>query len=156
MYIKTAVKERVNLGKILLTVDAIQQHLKRVYFQVQHWLHGDQLTMDPTEWGWRKEGDTLVPVEMTQKTAPNNIMELIFCGCAGDCKLKTCSCRKRVLPCNVACKICGGSICTNTERYSVENVIAAEREALDEEDALFMNTSVDNEENEQSSDVPLE
>lgn len=54
--------------------------------------------MDPTEWGWRKEGDTLVPVKMTHKPAPKNIMELIFCGCAGDCDLMSYSCRKVILP----------------------------------------------------------
>ncbi|CAH1108729.1 unnamed protein product [Psylliodes chrysocephalus] len=123
---------------------------------MQDWLHGDQLTMDPTEWGWRKEGDILVPVEMTQKPAPKNNMELIFCGCAEDCKLLSSSCRKHGLPCSLACKICVGSTCNNTERYSVANVIAAEREALDEEDVLLMNTSVNDEENEQTSDVLLD
>lgn len=63
----------------------------------------------------------------------------------------TCSCRKRGLPCNLACKICEGLTCTNNERYSVKNVIAAEREreALDEDDVVLMNTSVDEEDHEQ-------
>ncbi|CAH1106696.1 unnamed protein product [Psylliodes chrysocephalus] len=131
-------------------VDAIQQHLKRVYFQVQQWLHGDQLTMDPTKWGWRKEGDTLVPVQMEEKPAPKNIMELILCGCKGDCKLNNCSCRKHGLSCNLACKICEGSTCLNIERYSDENVNVPETEASDERDVPRMKTSVDDEENDQT------
>ena len=157
MYLKSAVKGRVNLGKILPTIDAIQQHLKRVYLQVQDWLHGDQVTMDPSEWGWmRKKDDTLVPVQMTQKPAPDDILELIFCGCAGNCDRMSCSCRKHGLPCNVACKNCEGSSCTNTDEYSVETLIAAESEALDEEDCRLHNMSVIEEENEKSSDVSFD
>ncbi|CAH1099901.1 unnamed protein product [Psylliodes chrysocephalus] len=134
MYRRTAATGRVNLAKILPTVNAIQQHLKRVYFQVQQWLHGDQLTMDPTKWGWRKEGDTLVPVQMEEKPAPKNIMELIFCGCKGYCNLNTCE----------------GSTCLNSERYSDENVNVPGTEASDEGDVPRMNTSVDDEENDQT------
>ncbi|CAH1102959.1 unnamed protein product [Psylliodes chrysocephalus] len=150
MYRRTAATGRVNLAKILPTVDAIQQHLKRVYFQVQQWLHGDQLTMDPTKWGWRKEGDTLVRVQMEEKPAPKNIMELILCGCKGDCNLNTCSCRKHGIPCNFACKICEGSTCLNTEKYSDENVNVPETEASDEGDVPRMNTSIDDGENNQT------
>ncbi|CAH1104500.1 unnamed protein product [Psylliodes chrysocephalus] len=141
MYRRTAATGRVNLANILPTVDAIQQHLKRVYFQVQQWLHGYQLTMDPTKWGWRKEGHKLVPVQMEEKPAPKNIMELICCVFKGDCNLNTCRCRKHGLPCNIACKIC--STCLNTERYSDENVTVPETEASDEGDIPRMNTSVD-------------
>ncbi|CAH1106169.1 unnamed protein product [Psylliodes chrysocephalus] len=104
----------------------------------------------PNKMGWRKKGDTLVPVQMEEKPVPKNIMELIFCGCKGYCNLNTCSCWKHGLPCNLAYKICEGSTCLNTERYSDENVNVPETEASDEGDVPHMNTSVDDEENDQT------
>ena len=57
-----------------------------------------------------------------------------------------CTCRKHGLPCNVACKICEGATCSNTDRYSVEDIIAAEEEILDKKD---------DKENEQANDLSL-
>ena len=70
---------------------------------------------------------------MTKPPGPSNIMSLIFCSCKTDCG-NSCGCRKHGLICNIGCKNCAGTNCTNIEKFSSEELIAAELEAVSEED----------------------
>lgn len=127
-------KKKFELGKILSTVDALTQHLKRIYLQVQYWIYGEEnCSLDPTDWGWKKVGDTLVPIKMTKEAAPAHILSSIFCGCKKGCT-RTCSCRKNGLLCTIACRACQGVECTNNSYSAAE---------IDDENEIDENDDVD-------------
>ncbi|KAL7300456.1 hypothetical protein TKK_0006808 [Trichogramma kaykai] len=77
-------EKSIILGKLLPTVDAFTQHLKRVYLQVQNWLFGDNIC-DPTAWGWEMKDNSLKAIRMTQPPGPPSVISLIFCSCQKDC-----------------------------------------------------------------------
>lgn len=132
MYLSAVAKnKKVLLSKIIPTVDAVTQHIKRVYLQVQEWLYGDN-TLEPAEWGWQLKNNSYVPVTMTQPPGPPNIMQLIFCSCKTTCG-NACGCRKQGLICNIACKNCMGTNCSNVEKYSEEQLALAEYDVTVEE-----------------------
>lgn len=132
MYLSAVAKnKKVLLNKMIATVDGVTQHLKRVYLQVQNWLNGENF-LEPTEWGWELKENFYEPLKMTQQPGPPNIMQLIFCGCKTNCG-NACGCRKQGLNCNIACKNCMGTSCTNVESYSNEELAAAEFEAFVDE-----------------------
>jgi len=56
-------KKGIQPERLPPTEDAIKYHSFRVYLQIMQWLDID---IEPTEWGWKKEGNILVPV-MTDK-----------------------------------------------------------------------------------------
>ncbi|KAL7307868.1 hypothetical protein TKK_0000187 [Trichogramma kaykai] len=116
MYINAVTSnKKVDLAKIMPTIDAITLHLKRVYMQVQEWLYGN--TLDPVDWGWELKNNVYVPIRMTKPPGPPSILELIFCSCKNDCT-NTCGCRKHGLVCTIACQHCAGFNCSNTEKYN--------------------------------------
>ena len=49
--------QKIKAEQLPPTEDSARQHYFRVYGQVQEWRGS---TIDPTEWGWRKEGRTLL------------------------------------------------------------------------------------------------
>jgi hypothetical protein len=73
--------------------------------------------MDPEEWGWIKDetANRLRPKRMEQAAAPASLLKVIRCKCSGLCDRKTCTCRKNLLKCTLACGICKGIACTNVE-----------------------------------------
>ena len=120
MYLTAIAKNRkLSIGKILPTADAFMQHLKRVYFQVQSWLHGEEILI-ATDWGWELKDNAYVPVKMTLPPGPESILKVIFCSCKSDCG-NSCGCRKHGLFCNAACKNCAGSDCTNIDHFEEED-----------------------------------
>ena len=69
------------------TCDASRFHSMRVYLQVQIWL-GHEL--DPTKWDWdiqkkNSRGDIMKPHKMDNSAAPDNLLKIIKCNCAGKC-----------------------------------------------------------------------
>jgi hypothetical protein len=72
-------------------------------------------TLPPTEWGWRSQDGTLVPVETDKPVAPDNLLNMVACGCKEDgCNNMTCSCKKLGLFCTSMCNNCTGQTCHNT------------------------------------------
>lgn len=63
MQMATSSKKGVLPERLPPTEDAIKYHSFRVHLQILQWLDAQ---VDPTEWGWRNEGDVLVPI-MTDK-----------------------------------------------------------------------------------------
>ena len=96
------------------TDEAARFHSRRVYHQVQAW-KGNEL--DPEEWGWKKDEATgqLRPKRMEQAAAPASLLKIIRCNCTGRCDRNTCSCRKNMLKCTLACGKCKGITCANVE-----------------------------------------
>ena len=144
MYLMAVSKiKKIHIGKILPTVDAITQHLKRVYLQVQNWLLGEENNqMNALEWGWELKDNILVPIKMTKAAGPPSVMALIFCGCQKGCG-NLCGCRRQGLRCSVACKNCLGATCSNIEAFT--NADADVDEYNEEENDSDENDNIDNE-----------
>jgi len=74
------------------TSAAAMQHSFRTYLAVQEWMGN---TLPPTEWGWRLEEETLVPLETDISVAPDTLLNMVSYGCKTDgCNNLTCSCKK--------------------------------------------------------------
>ena len=67
-----------------------------------------------TESGWKRNEKTgfLLPVHCLVPPVPLAMLELIKCGCVGDCSSMQCSCHKNMLKCTSLCK-CKLEKCTN-------------------------------------------
>ena len=70
--------------------------VRLVYHQVQAWLEQD---LDPTEWGWKIKEGCHVPVTSQLPAAPDEILEIIHCGCKTGCKQHQCSCVRHGIMC---------------------------------------------------------
>ena len=67
--------------------------------------------------GWEEEADgKIVPTKCLELPAPQALIELVKCGCKGNCKGNNCSCLKNNLFCTALCKC---NDCDNTKDYSV-------------------------------------
>lgn len=108
---RQTLNKNFELASLPPTSDAAAQHSLRVYHQVQEWL-GNTLSLSPTSWGWKKQGEFLAPVTMEKPIAPKFILKMIFCNCKTDCG-KLCSCRKSGLNCSNLCGQCQGNSCSN-------------------------------------------
>lgn len=53
---------------------------------------------------------------MNEPPAPQNILDVILCGCKKGCD-RACSCRKAGLLCTQSCKYCLGLNCNNSSNY---------------------------------------
>ena len=94
------------------TTSACKFHSLRTYYQVMEWM-GCSEEMDPSEWGWRVEGDKLVPVMTDKSPAPDVLIQMIHCNCSGRCNALRCTCRKHGLECTSACGHCQDGNCDN-------------------------------------------
>ncbi|KAJ1519218.1 hypothetical protein ONE63_011176 [Megalurothrips usitatus] len=109
----------IELEMLPPTTAACKQHALRVYLQVcssvlltvQQWCHNQ---LSPTDWGWRLEGDSLVPVTSELMSAPEFLLEMVACGCKQGCGAR-CSCRVGGLNCTMMCLHCKGHSCVNGE-----------------------------------------
>jgi hypothetical protein len=101
----------VSPEKLPPTCDAAVFHSLRTYHQVQEW-RGN--STNPVDWGWVKSGSGLVPIRMEKAAAPESLIKIIRCNCGGNCKKKTCTCRKNGINCTPACGNCKGITCSNT------------------------------------------
>lgn len=111
-FIKATTKNSaVKLSSLLPTVDAIDEHTKRCYFQIQQWLGNENIRA--TDWGWYVKGDSLLPVCMKKPPAPDELLKMIFCQCKKGCGA-LCGCRKVGLYCNSTCSGCSGEDCNNS------------------------------------------
>ena len=133
---KNPKKNKPKVGDLPLlppTVDVLEQHLKRVYYQIREWIgyFNNQVNpLNPEDWGWKKVGEILQPVKMTQPLAPNSVFDVIICACQTGCE-KNCSCRKSGLECSPACVNCYGSSCKNTAEVHEEDNVEPEMHILD-------------------------
>ncbi len=80
--------------------------------------------LDPQQWGWKREGNMLVPVMTDLTPAPENLLKFVRCKCKlssrNPCGTNACSCRKNGLKCVSACGDCRGEGCYNSEDASIE------------------------------------
>ena len=108
------------------TNEAFKQNVARAHLQVAIWresLTSDQPSLDPTQYGYTGDGQSLLPSTLPADVlpAPNELLKLIKCNkCSGDtpCKTKRCSCHRDRLGCSMFCG-CRGETCFN--EYTVVN-----------------------------------
>jgi len=65
----------VKLSPLPPTTSAAQQHLLRVYYQIQVWLGN---TLNPEQWGWAMNDNILEPVTTLLPPAPEELLNMIF------------------------------------------------------------------------------
>ena len=69
------------------TLDAAQQHVLWIYHQIQEW-RGD-CPLDSLKWGWQLTKQGIMPIEMTKKVAPRELLKIVKYGCKIDCARKS-------------------------------------------------------------------
>ena len=71
--------------------------------------------LDPLQYGWEMNGSELRPVYTPsgQLAAPDEVLNLVSCGCKTGCRTALCSCVKFTLPCSEFCKCMGQVSCQN-------------------------------------------
>ncbi|KYN03290.1 hypothetical protein ALC62_05871 [Cyphomyrmex costatus] len=92
------------------TEGAAKQHAFRIYLQLQKWL-GNHINV--TEWGWKSEGNMLLPIYTDEPLIPDEILKKISCSCTSGCKTKNCGCKKNFLKCTNVCLHCCMTQCDN-------------------------------------------
>lgn len=75
----TTQKNAVKLSSLVPSVDALNQHIKRVFLQTQLWLGNKNI--NPLDWGWIQKEDYLEPVKTSCPPAPQELLKMIFCNC---------------------------------------------------------------------------
>ena len=110
-----------NLKRYLrsVTSETLKQHIFRVYHAVQQFM-GNELPA--TNWGWIKNECTLYPVLTDKAIAPDNLLELISCGCKSNCT-GNCGCRNISMNCTTMCKECHGRKCSNIPKEGDDDSI---------------------------------
>lgn len=114
----------VKLSSLPPTNSATQQHLLRVYYQVQIWL-GNKL--NPENWGWIMNNNVLEPIMTLLPPAPDELVNMIFFNCKKGCGTN-CSCKKIGIKCSIICGHCSGQSCFNS---SSDNALDDNIDTLD-------------------------
>ena len=78
-------------------------HVLRVHLQAVEWKTLSCHTLLPANWGWKQDGDHFVPVTTDLPVTPDEILNVVRCGCKTACSSALCSCRKNGLKCMSAC-----------------------------------------------------
>lgn len=101
--------------KLPPTEGAAFKHIERAHLQAVRWKTLKSDAMDACLWGWKKQGDVLMPVMTDMPVAPDDILKVVRCKCKTGCRSTLCSCRKNSLPCVSSCETCRGESCTNVD-----------------------------------------
>ena len=106
------------------TDEAFLENVLRAYLQVAIWLHALDMhppTLEPTDYGWTKEGNSniLTPTTVSSGVAmvPDELLKLIRCSCRSElpCNTNKCTCKRSSMPCTVFCGCRGKLNCCNAE-----------------------------------------
>ena len=89
---------------------AFQENLKRAHLQTFLWKNAlvlEPQTLDPLDFGWSKDGNTLCPTTVPAEIqlVPEYIQKIINCGCSSErpCESVRCGCNKAGIRCSVFC-----------------------------------------------------
>ena len=88
--------------------------------------------MAPSEWGWKVEGDKLVPVMTDKSPAPDELFQMIHCNCLEGCNTLRCTYRRHRLACTSACEHCQDGNFDNMKNAPVINDEEEEEEEEEE------------------------
>ena len=110
----------VDPRRLPATASAFKFHSMRIYFQVQVWSKlNESVDLVPTDWGWEKNQDLLLPVCTDAAVAPEDLLHVVKCSCKTDCSSARCSCRRNGLYCTASCGECRGMSCMNSLSMTV-------------------------------------
>ena len=90
--------------------------------------------LDPLQYGWEMKGQELQPVFTPpgQLAAPDEVLNIVSCGCKTGCKTALCSCVKFNLACSEFCK-CMQANCQNSMKVAASDSDNSDDEEFDEE-----------------------
>lgn len=94
--------------------DALTKHTQRANYQAAIWrnaLVADGQVPNPDGHGWLVNEDSISVDWMSLSPAPEALLDLIVCGCTGQCITRHCSCHRNSLSCTDACQC--GDACSN-------------------------------------------
>ena len=102
----TKSKEAENLPPCRATLSPLIQRTNYVSSVYKSYKQTHPVLPKLTESGWTRDEKTnaLLPVYCLLPPAPYAILELIKCGCKGDCSKRTCTCFKNNVPCTSLCQ----------------------------------------------------
>ena len=91
------------LAKLPPCEESLKQHVRRAAWQTRIWISSHIAKPDlgsPLEYGWKREGEKLVPVYYEGLSA-SEVMQDLLCTCSKRnlCGTDSCSCRKNRLAC---------------------------------------------------------
>ncbi len=106
------------LSSLSPTMAAFKLHCQRAHFQTALWKAADMSSppdLDPLQYGWEMNGPELQPVYTLpgQLAVPDEVLNLVSCGCKNGCKTALCSCVKFTLTCSEFLKCMGQASCQN-------------------------------------------
>lgn len=116
-FVRSTTKNKFNFASLPSTTNSARYHAFRTYHQVQKWYGNEK---DLEDWGWKLDNNGLWPITITEKPAPDNLLNVIFCNCKKGCG-RACSCRKSGLKCSLICRFCNGELCQNKQNICVES-----------------------------------
>jgi hypothetical protein len=101
------------------TRESLYPAIARAHYQAMEWFQDDRqhpVLPSPTEFGWKLEKDTFVPVMCTLPCAPEAILTHAGCSCVKRRCEPPCKCRANKFRCTEMCA-CGGNeeMCDNME-----------------------------------------
>ncbi len=113
-------KRQLEAQKLPPTRGALHEAILRAQYQSMVWYQDDLANpqLPPAiDYGWRAEGDQLLPTPTKDPPAPADITHLIKCGCKKTKCMSHCSCRSQYLNCSEMC-MCGADeeVCSNTSQ----------------------------------------
>ena len=121
---RVGTKSAVKIETLPPTSEYFRLHCLRSHFQVIVWksaLSPHPPNLDPSNYGWSLDLSNKIliatPIPTGTAAAPEEILNLIKCGCASEnpCVNNRCSCHKNNIPCTIFCQCQkGGNICLNT------------------------------------------
>ena len=105
------------LAKLPPCEESLKQHVRRAAWQTWIWISYHIAKPDLgslLEYGWKREGEKLVPVYYEGLSA-SEVMQDLLCTCSKRnlCGTDTCSCRKNRLACVELCSCHGDDVCQN-------------------------------------------
>ncbi|KAK0155278.1 hypothetical protein N1851_002375 [Merluccius polli] len=113
IFSKRAAAGSIKPEKLPPTTGAAAQHSLRAYLQTRDWLMLQSPSLDVLEYGWKQGKHGYEPVPTTDPMAPDYLLKLVSCNCAGDCGTLRCCCKKQGVKCISACGNCHGNSCQN-------------------------------------------
>lgn len=95
-------------------------HGLRAHYQIVVWklLNNDEVTLNPSNWGWTVENNKMISIVNDIEIAPSCILKVIRCHCkpsSNQCGSNRCSCKRNGINCAPICGQCRGEECLNKE-----------------------------------------
>jgi len=97
-YMQKIPTSQVLLEKLPPTERAAFYHSLHVHVQVMQWTTLNTSVTEATNWGWKLEGKTVVPILTDLEPAPADLLKVIRCNCkrtsVNQCLTSICTCSK--------------------------------------------------------------